>query len=196
MTTTGAVILAGGAGRRLGGVDKPSLVVAGRPLLDTAVAACSGCAEIVVVGTPRPVQAEVRWTIEEPPGSGPLAALAAGLSALRLPVSEVTVLAADLPSVTTDVVARLAAALSGSEADAVLLTDADGRLQPLTAVYRRGPLADALRAVGDPNGKPLRRLLSHLRIATLADGIAGQDIDTPADLARWCLDSRDRKEDE
>ncbi|MGW7786766.1 NTP transferase domain-containing protein, partial [Streptomyces tricolor] len=37
-----AVVLAGGAARRLGGADKPGLRVGGRALLDRVLAACAG----------------------------------------------------------------------------------------------------------------------------------------------------------
>ncbi|WP_205857269.1 molybdenum cofactor guanylyltransferase [Phytoactinopolyspora endophytica] len=196
MTDSGAVILAGGAGRRLGGVDKPSLVVHGRTLLDTALDACSGCSDIVVVGARRTTGREVRWTVEEPSGGGPLAGLAAGLRELPRSVEVVTVLAADLPSVTHKAVEALQRALAEAEADAVLLTDVNGRQQPLTAVYDRLALEAALQAVGDPSGHAFRTLLPHMRVATLAHPSAAEDIDTPADLARWSIDSRERKDDE
>ncbi|MFE1500369.1 NTP transferase domain-containing protein, partial [Streptomyces albidoflavus] len=41
MTTAyDAVVLAGGAARRLGGSDKPAVRVGGRPLLDRVLGAC------------------------------------------------------------------------------------------------------------------------------------------------------------
>ncbi|MGW2299809.1 NTP transferase domain-containing protein [Streptomyces sp. NPDC001809] len=77
-----AVVLAGGAARRLGGADKPGVRVGGRPLLDRVLAACRGAERTVVVGAPRPTVRPVRWTREDPPGGGPLAALDAGVRAL------------------------------------------------------------------------------------------------------------------
>ena len=51
-----AVVLAGGRAARLGGADKPALVVGGQPLLATAIAAAAsaGASQIVIVGPPRP----------------------------------------------------------------------------------------------------------------------------------------------
>ncbi|MEU6735450.1 DUF6457 domain-containing protein [Streptomyces physcomitrii] len=77
-----AVVLAGGGARRLGGADKPGLRVGGRRLLDRVLTACAAAERTVVVAAPRPTVRPVRWTREEPPGSGPVAALAAGLRAL------------------------------------------------------------------------------------------------------------------
>ncbi|MDP9398746.1 MAG: NTP transferase domain-containing protein, partial [Actinomycetota bacterium] len=49
-----AVVLAGGRARRLGGVDKPGLEVAGRSLLDRVLAACAGAGRTVIAGPQRP----------------------------------------------------------------------------------------------------------------------------------------------
>jgi molybdopterin-guanine dinucleotide biosynthesis protein A len=77
-----AVILAGGSGRRLGGVDKGALVVAGLPLLDRVLLASAAARRTVVVGEPRPTVRSVVWAREDPPGGGPLAGLAAGMAEL------------------------------------------------------------------------------------------------------------------
>lgn len=79
-----AVILAGGAGRRLGGPAKPVLPVGGTPMLLRVLHATAGAAARTVVGPPelaRLLPPGVRLLREEPPGGGPVAALAAGLGA-------------------------------------------------------------------------------------------------------------------
>ncbi|MEV5016242.1 NTP transferase domain-containing protein [Streptomyces sp. NPDC053780] len=129
-----AVVLAGGAARRLGGADKPGLRVGGRALLDRVLAACAGARTTVVVADPRPTARRVTWAREDPPGGGPLAALAAGVR--HTTAEYVLVLSADLPFLGEPTVARLLSALAAGEADGVLLTDADGRDQPLVAAYR------------------------------------------------------------
>ncbi|MDT0266941.1 NTP transferase domain-containing protein [Streptomyces sp. DSM 44915] len=177
------VVLAGGAARRLGGVDKPAVRIGGRPLLDRVLAACPAIPPPVVVGPPRPTARQVRWTREQPPGGGPLPALAAGLALTGRPL--VAVLAADLPFLDPDTLPRLVAALP-PEADGALLVDGEGRDQPLTAVYRAAPLRRALAALGpDPAalaGRPLRGLLGRLRLRRLA-GPATLDCDTWPDIA-------------
>ncbi|MBT2472738.1 NTP transferase domain-containing protein, partial [Streptomyces sp. ISL-66] len=52
--TYDAIVLAGGAARRLGGADKPGLLVGGRPLLDRVLDACADARTTVVVGGRRP----------------------------------------------------------------------------------------------------------------------------------------------
>ncbi|MFG2195084.1 DUF6457 domain-containing protein [Streptomyces sp. NPDC048639] len=117
-----AVVLAGGAAKRLGGADKPGLSVGGRPLLDRVLGACADAAVTVVVGSRRPTVRAVRWAREEPPGAGPLAALDAGLRQVTAPV--VLALSADLPFLSADTVRVLLAELdrpvrTGADASAV-----------------------------------------------------------------------------
>src|SRR5207237_987945 len=152
-----AVILAGGAGRRLGGAGgrfdgtagpvgggagehvgggtgerpvagKVAVSVGGTPMLQRVLAAVSHASPRVGVGPPAlsPMLPDgVRLTLEEPPGGGPIAGLAAGLvavcdpaagSAARgqtagIPVRRepewTALLAADLPLLTPAAVDRL-----------------------------------------------------------------------------------------
>lgn len=187
MTAFDAIVLAGGAARRMGGVDKPRSTVGGRSMLQRAVDACAGAGRVVVVGPAAPADApHVLLTREQPPGSGPVAALAAGLALVREPV--VVVLAADLPRVDAPTVGRLLAELGRSPAvDAVVPLDAGGHEQRMAAAYRTAALRGAVARTGDPAGVALRAVLADLRRATpqepaLWDRLA--DVDTPADLDR------------
>ncbi|GAB2931749.1 NTP transferase domain-containing protein [Streptomyces mayteni] len=184
MTPHDAVILAGGAARRLGGADKPAVRVGGRTLLDRVVGACPDAARVVVVGPRRPTGRPVVWAREEPPGGGPLAALAAGLREVTAPLT--LVLAADLPFLTPAGLARLLDV--PPDADVVLPRDAGGRDQPLSAVYRteslRRELALLATEYGTLAGLPLKLLLPglspHHVVAT--DDNGGVDCDTWADI--------------
>ncbi|MFJ3663379.1 NTP transferase domain-containing protein [Streptomyces sp. NPDC090119] len=189
-----AVVLAGGGARRLGGADKPGVQVGGRALLDRVLDACADAAATVVVADPRATVRPVRWAREEPPGAGPVAALDAGL---RLSTAEyAVVLSADLPFLGADTVHRLLAALRDGDADGAMLTDDDGRDQPLVAAYRTTSLRDALAdlaaehtehtehtAHGGLTGLPLRRLTAALRLTRLTDPLASFDCDTWEDIA-------------
>ncbi|MGV9877651.1 molybdenum cofactor guanylyltransferase, partial [Streptomyces cellulosae] len=104
-----AVVLAGGAARRLGGADKPAVRVGGRPLLDRVLAACADARTTVVVAGPRPTARPVTWAREDPPGGGPLAALDAGLR--HVTAEHVVLLSADLPFLDARTVAALLDAL-------------------------------------------------------------------------------------
>ncbi|RKE20260.1 molybdopterin-guanine dinucleotide biosynthesis protein A [Streptomyces sp. TLI_171] len=182
MTEYDAVVAAGGSGRRLGGVDKAALTVGGRPLLDRVLAACAGARQVLVVGPERPTErAGVCWLREEPPGGGPVAAVAAALPAVSAPL--VLLLAADLPFLDASAVGRLLAAVGAAD-DGAQLVDAGGRAQPLAAVYRTAALRGALAELGDPAGRPLRGLTDGLRLAAVPDPAgASFDCDTWAELA-------------
>ncbi|MGW1606264.1 NTP transferase domain-containing protein [Streptomyces eurythermus] len=180
-----AVVLAGGAARRLGGADKPGVRVGGRALLDRVLAACADARTTVVVAAPRPTARPVRWTREDPPGGGPLAALAAGLR--HTTAGHTVVLSADLPFLRSGTLRRLLTALRDTGADGALLTDADGRDQPLVAAYRTAALRRELAALaaahGALTGLPLRRLTAALRLTRVPDPLASFDCDTWDDIA-------------
>src|SRR4051794_23102588 len=61
-----AIVLAGGAARRLGGAHKPGLEVGGASLLARVAEACAHGGGIVGVGPPRPLDRSVLWTREQP----------------------------------------------------------------------------------------------------------------------------------
>ncbi|MGN9755703.1 NTP transferase domain-containing protein [Streptomyces sp. SD31] len=180
-----AVVLAGGAARRLGGADKPGVRVGGRALLDRVLAACADARSTVVVADPRPTARPVTWAREDPPGGGPLAALDAGLR--HTTAQRVVVLSADLPFLDDGTVRRLLAALRTSGTDGALLTDADGRDQPLVAAYRAPALRRELAALtqghGGLTGLPLRRLTGALGLTRVPDPVASFDCDTWDDIA-------------
>ncbi|MGA5052127.1 NTP transferase domain-containing protein [Streptomyces cellulosae] len=180
-----AVVLAGGAARRLGGADKPAVRVGGRPLLDRVLAACADARTTVVVAGPRPTARPVTWAREDPPGGGPLAALDAGLR--HVTAEHVVLLSADLPFLDARTVAALLDALRRGTADGVLLTDADGRDQPLVAAYRVSSLRRELAALsaghGGTAGLPLRRLTGALDLLRISDPVASFDCDTWDDIA-------------
>ncbi|MEV5593357.1 NTP transferase domain-containing protein [Streptomyces sp. NPDC052496] len=183
------MVPAGGAARRLGGVDKPAVSVGGRPLLDRVLDACADAATAVVVGPRRPTARPVVYAREDPPGGGPLAALDAGLRHTTAPV--VLVLSADLPFLTGVTVRALLAAATADGADGAdgaLLRDAEGRDQPLVAAYRAAPLRRALDAVraghGTLAGRPLRALSEQLSLRPVSDptATASFDCDTWEDI--------------
>ncbi|MFC7328506.1 molybdenum cofactor guanylyltransferase [Marinactinospora rubrisoli] len=175
-----AVVLAGGAGRRMGGVDKPALHVGGSSLLERVAAAVRDARLLVVVGPARE-RPPARYVREDPPGAGPIPALRAGMAEVESPWF--ALLAGDLPFVTGADVTRLRLAARGYAGAALL--DPAGRPQWLLGVWHTATLRAAL--VGY-TGASLRGLLSPLRPALLAardpDDRSAFDCDTPEALAR------------
>ncbi len=227
-----AIMLAGGHGRRLGGADKPALRIGGRSLAASVAgaAAAVGAARIVVVGLSRPglvaeiaAQAgadgradvdvggragpvSIKYTSEEPPGSGPVPALVAGLGLVT--EQWVLLLAADLPFLTGDHLRELLAAARAPLADraapdraapggavaggsGAVLADDHGVPQWLSSCW---PAASLRAALARYEGTSLRGVLGSLPhalvTATIEDGQPPYwlDCDTPADLeaaAHW-----------
>lgn len=184
-----AVVLAGGAGRRLGGPDKPRLPIGDRPMLHRVLAALAGARPVVVVGPPDlPLPPGVRQTQERPPGGGPVMAAAAGLDLLDAGTDYVALLAADLPFLTGRSIATLRQSCQDDPAaDGAVYCDEDDRPQWLCGVWR----AAALRARFDRAAAPGRSLRHVLEDAAIrrhrAAGTPGGpppywDCDTDADL--------------
>ena len=164
-----AVVLAGGAALRLGGVDKPAVEVDGVPLLDRVLASCTEAASVVVVGPERPTRVPVRWTRESPAGGGPVPAVAAGLAASgSAPV--VVLLAADLPFLDSAAVRRLAATIvADPDADAAVYVDSAGKDQLLASAFRRKALQGALDSVAELSGTRLAAIFAGLTVHRVPD---------------------------
>ena len=144
-----ALVLAGGAARRLGGADKPALLVGDSSLLDRVLTACAGAERTVVVGPSRRTSRPVVWCREEPPGGGPVPALRTGLQ--HVTAERVVLLAADLPFLTPAVVDELV-----KRAPAVL-TDGT-REQWLCGAWPTAPLREAALDAGPRLGALLQGL--------------------------------------
>ena len=198
------IILAGGRGTRLGGADKPGLVVGSATMAATAAraAAAARARQIILVGPDRPdVAAAVgpaagggaargEWwpalivTREDPPGGGPVPALRAGLARAAAPW--VAVLAADLPFLSADRLLGLLAAGAAVAAAGAVVMDESGAAQWLAGCWRTERLGSALAAY---QGASLRGLLGPLRPVLVRDDGPPDgpspwlDCDTPADLA-------------
>jgi molybdopterin-guanine dinucleotide biosynthesis protein A len=187
---TAVVVLAGGQSRRWAGRDKTAVLLGGIPVLEHVVRGLAGAAgagpgDVVVVAPTehpaRPRLAGVRWVREEPPGGGPVAGLAAGIAVLVPAVTLVAVGAGDAPFA-GEAVPLLLGAVDQGVVDGAIGVDADGRDQPLLAVYRVAALRAALPA--SPAGTPLRDLVGRLHLARVPVGPrAALDLDTPDDLA-------------
>ncbi len=136
-------------------------------------------ASIVCVGPERETVATgIRWVREDPPYSGPLAAVAAGVAAGD--ASIVVLLGADMPQVGAAVAGLVGAVGAGNGA---VLVDADGWPQVLASAWRRTVLTERLAGFGPLEGRPLRLLLDGASLVPVPDVWgAARDIDNPGDL--------------
>ena len=181
-----AIVLAGGTARRLGGVDKASLEVSGRTLLDHLIGALPDTVPIVVAGPRRPTMRAVTFRVEDPAGSGPVAAISAALAAISTP--HLVVVAVDIPWAAPVVMRLVDELCRGGDAEAIIPIDAQGRRQLLCSAWRTTALTAALERLGDPGGRSVRALVDGVAVRErpLSPDEAAMlaDIDTPDDLAR------------
>lgn len=186
-----ALLLTGGASRRFGG-PKADVRVGDERLADRSARVLAAvAAPVLEVG---PGRSSLEAVLEDEPGAGPLAAVAAGGAALAargagdLPV---LVLAVDLPFVDEAWLRTLARA---SSADAIVPRVA-GRAQPLCARYSAAALARAARLVAD-GARSMQALLEVLDVRWVDEpewfGITTArcfvDVDTPDDARRVGLE--------
>ena len=173
------------------GSDKALIEVGGERLVDRSAAVLRAVAgPVFEVG---PGWSGLPAVREDPPGTGPLAALGAGAHALRAAGHDgpVLVLAVDMPRVTVALLEFLARR-AGGDADTVV-PRAGGHPQPMCARY--GPVV--LAAVDErlaAGGRSLRDLLETMAAAghvawvepeewaAAAGPDAFSDVDTPEDL--------------
>jgi molybdopterin-guanine dinucleotide biosynthesis protein A len=189
-----AIVLAGGAARRLGGVPKPAIPVGGVPMIERVLAAVAPAGDrVVVVGPPDLATAgAVRTIREHPPGGGPVAAIGAAFDAFGVDLADVvTIVGGDLPLLTAAAVGELTDTASHGRVDGAVYVDASGRRQWLCGAWRAAAVADRLAEMvdnrGDLSGAALRDLFGPLAVAEVRrddDPPPWFDCDTEDDIRR------------
>jgi molybdenum cofactor guanylyltransferase len=162
-----AVILAGGAGSRLG-KEKSLVEFDGRPLIQWSVEKLATFVEDVVVVARGPEQArqlgdlipDAVITCDGISGYGPVAGLAAGMRQARN--EYVLAVGCDLPFLKTDVINLLFELAQGWDA-AVPLRE-NGMMEPLHSVYKRDALLSACQRAIECDERRIRAPLSMLRV--------------------------------
>ena len=154
MTALGAVVLAGGLARRMGGIDKGLVALGGKPMTAHVLEAIAPAVDALVIVANR--NAGDYAALGAPFGAsvvadrhaghlGPLAGLAAGIRALG--TERAMLCPCDSPFVSAALVARLDAACREEDVDIAVARDGT-RLQPVFCVARREVL-DSLEAFLD-----------------------------------------------
>lgn len=138
------LILAGGRGRRMGGVDKGLQYLDGKPLVAHVIDRLAPQVDTVLVNANRNLDAYARFgypvVADRIEGfAGPLAGLHAGLTDCATAL--LACVPCDSPLLPSNLVSCLHAALSDAKADIALAKTHDG-LQPVFALMRREVLPD------------------------------------------------------
>ncbi|WP_096303633.1 NTP transferase domain-containing protein [Jatrophihabitans sp. GAS493] len=180
MPTTG-IVLAAGAGTRLGG-PKADLLLGGERLLDRAVRALAdgGCDSVLVVlreGAAPPAGNGVRVVTNPDPGRGLASSLRLALAAAD--GDRVLSMVVDRPGISADAVARV-----HGVAGPIVVASFDGVRAHPVAIMREHWAEVAELADGDDGARTFMRRHPELvtEVACVGDPA---DIDTPEDLARW-----------
>lgn len=173
------IVVAGGQGTRMGGVDKASVKVHGVRLVDRLIAQLPPATDYVVVS---PRELGLPLTCEQPPFGGPVAGIHAGFEYLlhRHPDLEfIATLPVDAPD-SPQILPRLFAAITAdSSASVVLIRSQDGSLQNLCGIWRTSALKNSFDQLGSPRNQSVRRLLAQAGRIIEAEGTGEeQDYDT------------------
>ncbi|HET9551552.1 MAG TPA: molybdenum cofactor guanylyltransferase [Anaeromyxobacteraceae bacterium] len=189
---TGALV-AGGRAVRLGGVAKGLLEVAGEPIAARTLRLFREllAGAVVVANDPAPyARFGAPIVADLVPGKGAPGGIHAALSAA--PTPWVFTVACDMPFVSREALALLAARREGARA---VVPRWGGRLEPLHALWSRACLPDfaAALAEGDPSLQQLARRVG-ARVVEEAEwrlvdpaGRAFENVNTPEDAARLGL---------
>ncbi len=179
---TVGVVLAGGSSSRMG-LDKPSIDLAGRPMIDHVITALAetGVDRVMVAGR----LVDGFDGVTDPPGlAGPVAGLLAAFR--RLPGRDVLLVAADQPMVAPATLRRLL----DEPGDAVVPVDVVR--QTTCAVYRHACYPTLERLVASVPNPSLQRLLDVVATSEVGparwrrwgeDGRSWRSIDTPDELS-------------
>jgi molybdopterin-guanine dinucleotide biosynthesis protein A len=178
------VVLAGGLGRRIGG-DKALVELDGRPLLAYPLATLGQCGfdQLAVVAkraTRLPALAdEIALWLEPDTPRHPLTGIVHALGAAR--GRAVFVVAADMALLDVTTIARVLGA--HEPGDRAVVPRADGRLQPLCALYAPSSLAALRLAARDASLTASVAALAP-RIVEVADATPFFNVNAPEDLRR------------
>ncbi len=182
LLTAGAIVLAAGAGRRMG-ADKALLELHGRTAIERVVAACraGGIEHVVVVRArgagPLPADLDVR-VAEVEPGVEMIDSLRAG-AALVADLAAVAIWPVDIPLAHPSTVRSLLTAIDRSQGPGIALPVHAGR--PGHPVLLS---AASLRRATAPDVTSLRDVVraGPVTPVTVVDPWVHRDLDTPADL--------------
>ena len=185
-TITG-LVLAGGRGLRLGGVDKGLQPWRGTPLVDHALARLAPQVHDVMVSANRNADDYARRDVRVLADAsddfpGPLAGILAGLRAAATPW--LAVVPCDSPQLPVDLVERLAAGIDAKSG--AVVQRADGRLEPVCCLLSTA-LADDLANYLANGGRKVEGWIAQHARPVLFDGpddaSAFANVNTPEDLA-------------
>ncbi|MDX1376931.1 MAG: molybdenum cofactor guanylyltransferase MobA [Burkholderiales bacterium] len=189
MRNVTGIVLAGGQGRRMGGVDKGLQTLEGRPMAAWAIERLAPQVAAIIVNANQNLDAYRAFgypVVSDTVGgfAGPLAGLHAGMQAARTGL--VVTVPCDSPFLPRDLVARLAAALEAAEAQLAVAKTGD-QPHPVFCLVRRAVLPD-LEAFLQSGGRKIDAWYATLAVVEVSfddQPEAFSNINTREELARY-----------
>jgi len=187
-TITG-LVLAGGMGRRMGGVDKGLLELHGRPLAAWVIERLRPQVDHLLVSANQNIERYAAFghpVVQDgiPGYAGPLAGLHAGLTAASTPL--VATAPCDSPFLPDDLVSRLLAALIATGADVAVARTFE-QPHPVFSLYRREvlPRLTLFLAEGERKVHRWHATLNVVEVAFDDEAGAFENINTREELRRF-----------
>lgn len=188
------VVLAGGQGRRMGGVDKGLKPLRGKPMVEWVLARFAPQVDEVLINANQNVERYAAFGHRVAPDlvggfAGPLAGLHRGLSEAAHPL--VATVPCDSPFLPADLVARLRAALEAQDADLAVARTGD-QPHPVFCLCRRS-LKPHLEQFLETGGRKIDAWYGSLRVVEVAfddEPEAFSNINTPEELSASELRAR------
>jgi molybdopterin-guanine dinucleotide biosynthesis protein A len=181
------VILAGGAGRRLGGTDKSALRLGAQPLLARVIDRLDPQVERLAISANGDASRFASYRLPVLPDAVPLGPLSGVLAALDWAVPQgataVVSVAVDTPFFPGDLVPQLLLAAEGSSSGAALAWSG-GRTHPTFALWPVALRSDLRATLDRGEAKVMDFAQRHqAALARFSDDRAFLNINTPEDLA-------------
>ena len=181
------IVLAGGQGRRMGGIDKGWVELDGRPMITHVLERFAPQVGDVLINANQNLDRYAKFGLPVVPDAvggfaGPLAGLHAGMT--RATRSHVVTVPCDSPFLPTDLVTRLAAALEAEHAELAVAKTFD-QPHPVFCLVRRDVLSH-LAAFLEAGGRKIDAWYATLPVVEVAfddEADAFRNINTTEELA-------------
>jgi molybdopterin-guanine dinucleotide biosynthesis protein A len=180
------LVLAGGQGRRMGGVDKGLQLLRGKPMAQWAIERLAPQVDEVLINCNQNLEAYARFGRRLVPDeirgfAGPLAGLHAGLKAAAHPL--VVTVPCDSPFLPEDLVSRLASRMAGKD---LAVAKTGNQPHPVFSMVRRDVL-DNLEAFLSGGGRKIDAWYASLRTVEVSfddEADAFRNINTLEELGK------------
>ena len=161
------IVLAGGQGRRMGGVDKGLQPLGGKAMVAHVIARLAPQVDAIVINANQNLESYAKLGFPVVPDvtggfAGPLAGLQAGLQAAKTAL--VVTAPCDSPFLPLDLVARLRAAMDGKD---LAVAKTGTQAHPVFAIVRR-EILDHLTAYLTSGGRKIDAWYASLKVVEVA----------------------------